>query len=50
MASPTATQVREWGRQQGHTVSNRGRLSHQLIAAFNRRRKPANQYTSPSGS
>lgn len=46
MAQPTATQVREWGRSQGHTVSNRGRLSKALIAAFNRRRKPANQYVS----
>lgn len=36
---PTADDVRAWGRNKGFTVADKGRLSHELIAAFNKGRK-----------
>lgn len=36
---PTADDVRAWGRNKGFTVADRGRLSHELIVAFNKGRK-----------
>lgn len=36
---PTADDVRAWGRARGFQVADRGRLSHELIAAYNKGRK-----------
>lgn len=44
-AQPTADAVREVARKRGIKVSPRGRLSMQAIEAYNKGRKPENQYT-----
>jgi len=33
----TAAEVREWARQRGYEVGERGRLATELVEAFNRR-------------
>jgi hypothetical protein len=39
VTAPTADDVRAWGRNKGFEVGDRGRLSAELIGAFNKGRK-----------